>query len=80
MKRFLLFFSADRVAAASAREMGIIACQITDFGATSTTDLTTPFSDVSATITPLGGGVFRATLPASGNQSFYRVKRQPFSF
>ncbi|HXI71422.1 MAG TPA: hypothetical protein VNN22_13785 [Verrucomicrobiae bacterium] len=52
----------------------------TDFGVTSTTDLTSPFSDVSATITSLGGGVFRAMLPASGNQSFYRVKRQPFSF
>jgi hypothetical protein len=52
----------------------------TDFGVTSTTDLSIPFSDVSATISSLGGGVFRATLPVSNNQSFYRLKRQPLSF
>lgn len=51
-----------------------------DFGVTSTTDITIPFSDVSASITSLGGGVFRVTLPVSGSQSYYQVKRQPFGF
>jgi hypothetical protein len=52
----------------------------TDFGVTSTTDLAVPFSAASPTITSLGGGVFRATLPVSENKSFYRVYRQPFNF
>jgi hypothetical protein len=52
----------------------------TDFGVNSTTNLTVPFSAANVTITSLGGNVFRATLPASGSQGFYRVFRQPFSF
>jgi hypothetical protein len=52
----------------------------TDFGVTSTADLSIPFSATSPTITSLGGGVFQATLPVSGIKRFYSVYRQPFSF
>jgi len=50
------------------------------FSVNSTTDLTIPFGAASPTIISLGGGVFKATLPVSGNRSFYRVMRQPFVF
>jgi len=51
-----------------------------NFGVNSTTDLTIPFTVASPVITSLGGGVFKATLPASGNVGFYEVSRQPFVF
>jgi hypothetical protein len=50
------------------------------FFVTSTTNLTMPFTAASATITSLGGGVFKATLPVSANQTFYQLGRQPFGF
>jgi hypothetical protein len=50
------------------------------FGLLATADLRSPLAAASATISSLGGGAFRATLPASGNQGFYRLIRQPFSF
>jgi hypothetical protein len=51
-----------------------------NFGVNGTTNLTTPFTATSATITSLGGGVFKAALPVSGNQGFYQAARQPFVF
>jgi hypothetical protein len=47
----------------------------------STTNLlTTPFTAVNPTITSLGGGVFKATLPVSASQAFYQLGRRPFAF
>ncbi|HRZ94827.1 MAG TPA: hypothetical protein P5022_18110 [Candidatus Paceibacterota bacterium] len=39
-----------------------------------------PFGGVNATITDLGEGTFQAAAPASGDQSYYRVKRKPIDF
>jgi len=50
------------------------------FGVLATPNLDSPFAAANATISSLGGGAFRATLPASGNQGFYRLIRQPFNF
>lgn len=38
------------------------------------------FSEVSASISSLGGGNFRATLPAAGDQGYLRIKRKPVDF
>ncbi len=38
------------------------------------------FSGVSATFTSLENNEFKATVPGSGAQSYYRVKRKPISF
>ncbi len=35
---------------------------------------------VPATIVPLGGGNFRATVQAPGAEGFYKVKRTPMAF
>jgi hypothetical protein len=51
------------------------------FFVNSTTNLlTTPFRATSPTITSLGGGVFKAMLPAPANQTFYELGRTPFAF
>jgi hypothetical protein len=42
--------------------------------------ITGNFSDVSATITDLGSGVFQAVVAASETEAYFRVKRQPISF
>lgn len=51
-----------------------------DFGVNGTANLTIPPGLANPTITPLGGGVFQATLPVSASQGFYQVYRQPFGF
>jgi hypothetical protein len=53
---------------------------VSRFGVLATPNLNGPFAPANATISSLGGGTFRATLPVSGNQGFYRVFRQPFNF
>jgi hypothetical protein len=50
------------------------------FGIESASDVAGSFSDVSASIVQLAPGSFRATLPLSGSQGFYRVKRPVFIF
>ena len=51
-----------------------------DFAVQRAASLTGGFSDVSATITDLGGGRFKAAVPAAGDQGFYRVRRLRLSF
>jgi hypothetical protein len=51
-----------------------------DFEVERATGVTGPFNNVAANITALGGDQFKATVPASGDQSFYRVKRLPITF
>lgn len=51
-----------------------------DFEVERATSVTGPFNNVTANITALGGDQFKATAAASGDQSFYRVKRLPISF
>jgi hypothetical protein len=51
-----------------------------NFGLTTTASLSIPFSAAKPTITSLGGGVFKATVPVSGKQGFYQLERQPFTF
>jgi hypothetical protein len=46
-----------------------------DFVLQATSDLTTAFADVTATITSLGGGQFRAVRAVAGPEQFYRIKR-----
>jgi len=41
----------------------------------SATPVAGPYADVTATITALGGGQFRASTPVGGTQQFYRIKR-----
>ena len=52
----------------------------TDFEVERATTVTGTFSDGEETITALGDNLFKATAPASGHQSFYRVKRKPLTF
>ncbi len=51
-----------------------------DFEVERATSLTGTFGGVSAQITALGNNTFKAVVPASGDQSFYRVKRKPMAF
>jgi hypothetical protein len=53
---------------------------VSSFGVLAAPNLNSPFAAANATISSLGGGAFRATLPASGDQGFYRLIRQPFNF
>ncbi len=39
-----------------------------------------PYSTIVAPITTVPAGGFKATVPATADQSFYRVKRLPMSF
>ncbi len=52
----------------------------TSFEVERTASLSGTFDTVSAPITALGGNTFRATVPSSGDQGFYRVKRKPMTF
>lgn len=51
-----------------------------DFAVQRAADLTGGFTDVSSAITDLGGNQFKATVAASGDQGFYRVRRLPLNF
>jgi hypothetical protein len=51
-----------------------------DFQVERASVVTGTFSVVSATITSLGGGNFRATVAAPGGESYYKVKRTPVTF
>lgn len=42
--------------------------------------VTGSFSDVSASISDLGGGVFQAVVSASGDEGYFRVRRTPLAF
>ncbi|HWV99277.1 MAG TPA: hypothetical protein VNZ64_06230 [Candidatus Acidoferrum sp.] len=53
---------------------------VSNFGVLAAPNVNGPFAPASATFSSLGGGAFRGTLPASGNQGFYRLFRQPFNF
>ncbi len=50
------------------------------FAIESATDVTATYSVITSSITPLGGGNFRARVTASGTQAFYRVKRLSMTF
>ena len=52
----------------------------TDFRVVGAADLSAAFTDITAGITALGDGHFRARIPVSGDQGFYRVQRQPLTF
>jgi hypothetical protein len=53
---------------------------VSSFGILATPNLNSPFAASNATISSLGAGAFRAILPASGDQGYYRLIRQPFNF
>ncbi|MEO5803495.1 MAG: hypothetical protein ABIR24_08180 [Verrucomicrobiota bacterium] len=54
---------------------------IGNFGVDSASAVTGPYGNVAATITSLGGGNFKATVPTvSAAQGYYRVKRLPVTF
>jgi hypothetical protein len=52
----------------------------TSFGVMRSASVTGTYNDVSATITAAGVNTFKATLAATGNQGFYRIKRLPMTF
>lgn len=54
--------------------------EATDFEVERAAAVTGGFSKVTAGITALGNNQFKATVPASGDQGFYRVKRLPITF
>jgi hypothetical protein len=53
---------------------------IGDFQLERASTVTGTYSTVSATITSLGGGNFRATVAAPGSEGYYKVKRTPVTF
>ena len=54
---------------------------IGNFGVDGASVVTGPYANVVATITALGGGKFKATVPAmSATEGYYRVKRLPLIF
>lgn len=51
-----------------------------EFGLLRTGDLASPVTSAPASISSVGPGLFRATLPSAGSQGFYRIQRQSFAF
>jgi hypothetical protein len=53
---------------------------VSDFGVMGASQVIGPFDHVNAAIIAIAPGLFRATLPMSGSQGYYRVKRLPMKF